>query len=319
MIPKVSVIVAVYKAETYLYRCLNSLVDQTLEDFEIVLVDDGSPDNSGVICDRFANQYPFIQVIHKRNGGVASARQCGIDHAQGEYTIHVDADDWVESTMLEELYQEAVRHDADMVICDYFEIKWKERYVKQQPASLTSDAVLRDVLSGKIQAYCWNKLIRRSCYQDYHIAFPLGLNFEDLFAVCTLCLHDIRVAYLGKAFYHYDRYINGNSLSQTPDRINVQSSMAFIAYIEKRLVPATAYHDELNSLKCKVKKVAWASGLYSKTEFMNLYQEINPLYTRYQETQSPTSRCILLCLAGHYRLAKMAFSLWRFIRKFLYR
>ena len=107
MFPKVSIIVAVYKAEEYLRRCLDSLVNQTFEDYEVLLVDDGSPDNSGYICDAYAERYPFVQVIHKANGGLASARQCGIDHARGEYTIHVDADDWVEPDMLESLYWKA--------------------------------------------------------------------------------------------------------------------------------------------------------------------------------------------------------------------
>lgn len=318
MCPKISVIVAVYKAEKYLYRCLNSLVDQTFDDYEVVLVDDGSPDNSGVICDRFAVQYPFVHVIHKENGGLSSARQCGIDHAKGEYTIHVDSDDWVELTMLEELYREAKQNDADMVICDYFEIKKKERYVQQKPTALNADAVLRNIVSGKIQAYCCNKLIRRSCYEKYHITFPLGVNFEDMFVMCTFCLYDIRIAYLGKAFYHYDRYINKESITRNPNRMNIQSRMAFISFIEKK-IDAKAYQKELDIRKCLTKKEAWASQLYSKEGFLNLYKEVNCMYVDYVECKSPTSRCVLLCLSGHYRLAKIGYGLWRFIRKFLYR
>lgn len=317
MYPKISVIVAVYKAEKYLYRCLNSLVEQTFDDYEVVLVDDGSPDNSGVICDRFADQYPFVRVIHKENGGLSSARQCGIDHAKGEYTIHVDSDDWVELTMLEELYREAKLNDADMVICDYFEIKKKERYVQQKPTALNADAVLRNIVSGKIQAYCCNKLIRRSCYEKYHITFPLGVNFEDMFVMCTFCLHDIRIAYLGKAFYHYDRYINKESITRNPNRMNIQSRMAFISFIEKK-IDAKAYQKELDIRKCLTKKEAWASQLYSKEEFLNLYKEVNCMYADYVECESPTSRCVLLCLSGHYRLAKIGYGLWRLIRKFLY-
>lgn len=317
MIPTISVIVAIYKAEKYLYRCLNSLANQTIENYEVLLIDDGSPDNSGVICDRFAKKYPFMRAVHKANGGLSSVRQFGIELAQGEYTIHIDADDWIEPDMLEELYKKAKQEDADMVICDYFEIKRKERYVQQKPVALASDAVLRDILSGKIQAYCWNKLIRRSCYTDYKITFPIGLNFEDLFAICTLCLNNIRIAYLNKAFYHYDRYINKGSLSMTPNRMNIQSRIAFVSYIEKQL-DVTAYQYELNALKCLTKKAAWVSQLYNKQEFIDLYKEINSVYKQYQEVQSPTSRCVLLCLAGHYRIAKVCYKLWRFIRKILY-
>lgn len=318
MFPKVSAIVAVYKAEKYLHRCLNSLANQTIDNYEVLLIDDGSLDNSGLVCDQFAHKYPFMRVIHKENGGLASVRQCGIKLAQGEYTIHVDSDDWVEPTMLEELYRMANQENADMVICDYLELKRRERYVKQQPTSLASDAVLRDILSGKIQAYCCNKLIRRSCYDKYHITFPTGLNFEDLFAICTLCLYDIRISYLNKAFYHYDRYINKGSLTLTVNRKNIQSRIAFISYIEKK-IDAKSYQKELDIRKCLTKKEAWASQLYSKEEFLNLYKEVNSKYADYVECKSPTSRCVLLCLSGHYKLAKISYGLWRFIRKFLYR
>lgn len=318
MFPKVSIVVAIYKAEEYLRRCLDSLVNQTFEDYEVLLVDDGSPDNSGYICDAYAERYPFVHVIHKANGGLASARQCGIDHARGEYTIHVDADDWVEPDMVESLYRKAKEEDADMVICDYFELKRKERYVTQKPTALTPDAVLRDILAGRIQAYCWNKLIRRSCYSRYHISFPIGLNFEDLFTICPLCMNDIRISYLPKAFYHYDRFINKNSLTMTPNRSNLQSRMAFVSFMERRLDPA-AYREELNSLKCAVKKVAWTSGLYTRDEFRAIYPEINDVYGRYQETASPTSKCVRLALAGHSQLAKFLYGMWRFIKRVMSR
>lgn len=318
MFPKVSIIVAIYKAEEYLRRCLDSLVNQTFEDYEVLLVDDGSPDNSGYICDAYAERYPFVHVIHKANGGLASARQCGIDHARGEYTIHVDADDWVEPDMLESLYRKAKEEDADMVICDYFELKRKERYIAQKPTALTPDAVLRDILAGRLQAYCWNKLIRRSCYSKYQISFPIGLNFEDLFTICPLCMNAIRICYLPKAFYHYDRFINKNSLTMTPNRSNLQSRMAFVSFMERRLDPA-AYREELNSLKCAVKKVAWTSGLYTRDEFRAIYPEINDVYGRYQETASPTSKCVRLALAGHSQLAKFLYGMWRFIKRVMSR
>ena len=99
--PRVSIIVPVYKAEAYLHRCVESLLAQTFTDFEILLIDDGSPDRSGEICDEYAAKDPRVRVFHKENGGVSSARQCGMDHAEGEYTIHADLYDCVEPNMLE--------------------------------------------------------------------------------------------------------------------------------------------------------------------------------------------------------------------------
>ena len=127
----VSIIVPVYKAEAYLHHCLDSILAQTFTDWELLLVDDGSPDRSGVICDEYAAKDDRIIVFHKENGGVSSARQKGQDEAQGEYTIHADPDDWVEPTMLEELYKKAKADDADMVICDYFSNTGKkQKYVQ---------------------------------------------------------------------------------------------------------------------------------------------------------------------------------------------
>lgn len=109
-LPKISIIVPVYKAETYLHRCVDSILAQTFTDWELILVDDGSPDQSGKICDEYAKKDQRVKVIHKENGGVSSARQRGLDESVGEYTIHADPDDWVEPEMLDELYNPQIRN-----------------------------------------------------------------------------------------------------------------------------------------------------------------------------------------------------------------
>lgn len=210
--PAVSVIVPVYKAENYLHRCVDSLLAQTFTDFEILLIDDGSPDRSGEICDEYAAKDSRIRVFHKENGGVSSARQCGIDNAFGEYTIHVDPDDWVESEMLEVLYQKAKQEDADMVICDYFEERQgKLKYIEQKPLSLNSRAIQEELLRCKLHGSCCNKLIRQSCYYK-KVYFPTEFNIrEDLYFNILLLNNDLKIAYLSKAFYHYIRDVNQNS------------------------------------------------------------------------------------------------------------
>lgn len=210
---EISVIVPVYKAEKYLHRCVDSLLAQTFTNFEILLIDDGSPDKSGHICDEYAQQDKRIRVIHKPNGGVASARQCGIEFAQGEYTIHADPDDWVETTMLEELYAKAKSTNADMVICDFFVNYARKQIVRiQKPSDLKSSVVLRNLFQH-LHGSCCNKLIKRSCYVQYKVSFPKDLSYcEDLYVCCKLLLHDIKVAYLHKAFYHYVQDENENSM-----------------------------------------------------------------------------------------------------------
>ena len=180
-IPKISVIVAVYKAEAYLHRCVDSLLAQTFQDFEILLIDDGSPDNSGKICDDYAKQDVRIRVFHKENEGVGSARQCGIDHARGEYTTHVDTDDWVEPTILEDLYRKAKEEDADMVLSDFFlEYRDNIKYEKQQPSSLKIKSILLDLLfNDKVRVSLCGRLIRLSCYKNNNIKFPLHLKYGE--------------------------------------------------------------------------------------------------------------------------------------------
>ena len=104
MHPKISVIVPVYKAEKYLHRCVDSILAQSYTDFELLLIDDGSPDNSGAICDEYAIKDSRVRVFHKQNGGASSARNKGLDHANGEWVSFVDSDDWIEPQMVESLF-----------------------------------------------------------------------------------------------------------------------------------------------------------------------------------------------------------------------
>lgn len=232
--PKISVIVPVYKAEAYLHRCVDSLLVQTFTDFEILLVDDGSPDRSGEICDEYARKDKRVRVFHKENGGVSSARQCGMDHAWGEYTIHADPDDWVDPTMLEELYQKAKEEDADMVICDFYEErKNKTIYVRQQPSSLDHETVLCELFQ-QLHGSCCNKLVRRACYREFGVRFPEELSCcEDLYVNACLAAEDIKIVYLSKAFYHYDQVINGNSLVHRSLEIMLQQEKKLLSLLEK--------------------------------------------------------------------------------------
>lgn len=201
--PRVSIIVPVYKAEAYLHRCVDSVLAQTFTDFELLLIDDGSPDRSGEICDEYAQKDSRIRVIHKTNGGVSSARQRGQDVACGKYTIHVDPDDWVEPTMLEELYQKAKDDNADMVICDYYTNEGSQQnYIKQEPTKLDNNVVLYELFQ-QLHGSCWNKLVKRACYIG-KANFPKGINCCEDLIWCILVLKcKPKISYLGKAYYHY--------------------------------------------------------------------------------------------------------------------
>ena len=212
--PAVSVIIAAYNAERYILRCLDSLKAQTFKDFEVIIVNDGSTDSTSVIIDSYAKKDSRFKPIHKPNGGVASARQMGLNAATGEYTIHVDADDWVEPEMLEEMCNYAFSRGADMLICDML-IYYSDGRIecwKQQPDSLEHLSVLGQML-GELSGSLSNKLIRRSCYIDCGVRFRADLLVcEDQMVVLSLLAYPIKVFYLGKAYYNYDRRQNKSSL-----------------------------------------------------------------------------------------------------------
>ena len=115
---KISVIVPVYKAEDVLIKCVESILTQTYKNLEVILVDDGSPDHSGAICDQYVKKDNRVKVIHKKNGGVSSARNCGLDVATGDYCTFVDSDDYIDPTMYENMMKKAKQFDCDVVMCD---------------------------------------------------------------------------------------------------------------------------------------------------------------------------------------------------------
>lgn len=234
---KVSVILPVYNAATTITRMLDSLRDQTLVDFEVLMIDDGSTDNSGAILDEYAQKDNRFRVVHKKNEGVSVARQTGVELAQGEYVIHADSDDWVDQTMLEELYAKAENDDADVVICDFFSnTDTDQTLCKQQPSELKADVILRELFQ-QLHGSCWNKLVRQACYNKYNVRFPKGINHcEDLLFWAQLLQHtDVKVSYLPKAFYHY--YVNSNSITRHYTRSTYEMRLKYLAKLYEILKP----------------------------------------------------------------------------------
>lgn len=233
---KITVIVPVYNAINMLPRMLDSLLAQSFRDFEVLLIDDGSTDGCAILCDEYAAKDNRIRVFHKQNEGVAMARQMGIENARGEYSIHADADDWVEPNMLEELYSKAKQENADVVIADYFvDNDNNAKMMPQQPTSLKPEFVLRDMLNNRIFGALWHKLIRHSLYDKYQVRFFLGINHcEDLLAWVQLLQHpELRIAYLPKAYYHY--CINSNSITRHFTRDTYEMRLRFLEKFDSLL------------------------------------------------------------------------------------
>ena len=215
--PKISVIVPVYKVELYLRKCLDSIVGQTYKNLEIILVNDGSPDNCGAVCDEYAAEDCRITVIHKENGGVSSARNAGFKKATGEWIGWVDGDDWIELDMYEYLLKKAEEYGADIAVCSRKVVYpdreilwgWNEDLVLDRKGAL---ALLLE--NSLLQNYLCDKLWRRKLFQG--VIFPENKNFEDIAvmhrlferAERTVCLPQVKYNYLQRS----ESIVHDNSL-----------------------------------------------------------------------------------------------------------
>ena len=233
MRPCVSVCVPIYRVEKDLRRCLDSLVSQTLSNIEIILIDDGSPDGSGRICDEYAERDARIKVVHKENGGLSSARRVGLELSTGEYYIVCDSDDWVEPTMYEELYRKAKEEDADIVLCDYISEYSDGRSIPSEPYTFTTqEQYIEDLILRKANATGCCKLYRLSTIRRLGIDYAEGINLgEDALFIFKMLLSPQRIATLSRALYHYQRCIGGNSYT---NNISL-SSVANAGYIHNWL------------------------------------------------------------------------------------
>lgn len=234
--PKVSVIIAVYNAEKYIENCVRSLFGQTLDDLELIFVDDCSPDGSIPIMKSILEEYPNrknqVKVIrHAINQGVSRTRQDGINAASGEYIIHCDPDDWVESNMYELLYQKATENNADMVICDYGNVKNDVVfYQTQKPKELTSISILESLAglnSNIISGGLCNKLVKKKCYTDVTIPSDIN-NGEDVYFLFKILKKDLIINYINKLLYYYRD--NPNSIVHTFTEESLKKDIVLIRY-----------------------------------------------------------------------------------------
>lgn len=202
MRPVVSVIVPIYNVEQYLKRCLDSLINQTFEEIEILCVNDGSPDQSQKIVDEYVGRYPTkVKSLIKPNGGMADARNYGLDYAQGEYVAFIDSDDWVEVTMIEEMYQLAISQSADIVVSDmqYVYDSGRKQFVSGgtfESANINNNPEIIKIINSPC-----NKLYKRSLFDD--VRFPKGLWYEDLGCIPIILAKAKNIVKIDKIFYHY--------------------------------------------------------------------------------------------------------------------
>lgn len=215
--PKMTVIVPVYKVEAYLDRCVKSILDQTFEDFELILVDDGSPDGCGAMCDAWAEKDSRIKVIHKENGGLSDARNAGFAVAEGEWITFIDSDDYVHPAMLEALYKAVMEHGVKVSACGFVKTEGEPLEEIPEPAAKiwsAEDFYLQRNVNATV---AWGKLYHRSVVLPY----PVGKLHEDEYVTYRILFGCGSVAVLDSAMYGY--YHNPESImgrSWNPRRLD---------------------------------------------------------------------------------------------------
>lgn len=270
--PLVSVIIPVYNVEAYLRCCIDSVLSQSYKNLEVILVDDGSTDSSGKICDNYAALYACVSVYHKENEGLSEARNYGLAKAHGDYINFLDSDDWMEPGMYESLLALICQYDADVAVCNYFvheggEVRLNKHHNEDKFVRLLSsvDAV-RTMLSFGDFGYMVNtKLYKRKVLDD--LSFLKGLLFEDILHTSLAMLNASKVVYTSEPLFNYR--VRSNSLSHG----NLKNLYDAVKVRDMRYEILSKSHPELIS--------------YLKQEYKNsLFYIINQLVADYSLRQS---------------------------------
>lgn len=218
MKPLVSIIIPVYNVEQYLPKCLESVIGQTYKNIEIFLVDDGSTDNSGMICDMYAQNDNRIIVKHQSNAGVSAARNWALNQAQGEYILFIDSDDWIADTLVEYAVKTAITQEADIIMYSYFRVytgKEQLDVMAHAPISLddmmTTDLLAQNIITNTWPNYTWQALYQRNLWKTQR--FPVDYKWlEDLRILPMIYLAARKIVYLKNTLYYYNQM---NSISLT--------------------------------------------------------------------------------------------------------
>ncbi|MGN0398562.1 MAG: glycosyltransferase [Blautia sp.] len=254
---EVSIIVPVYQVEKYIRQCVDSILAQTFTDFELILVDDGSKDQSGKICDEYAWMDERVKVIHKENGGLSDARNKGMDQASGNYFMFVDSDDYIAPTMIECLYKSILNQNADIAVCNYlyyFENDRRKNFATNIKSEVLSGAEIfynrKNERNYGIWTVAWNKLYKSETFGK--IRFRFGKYHEDEFWANDIYQMDIKVVTIPECLYYYrqrDNSIMGKkSIARNFDIIEALQERIFV-YLKEEKYTDQAYKVLVYSLE----------------------------------------------------------------------
>lgn len=281
----ISIIIPVYKVEKYLEKCIQSVINQTYKNIQIILVDDGSPDNCGKICDEYAERDQRIEVIHKSNGGLSDARNKGLEIAKGEYIGFVDSDDYIEADMYEVLYNLLKQYNADVSICNFYTVSQEKIAIKNADNGIKEYnriEILKEILlDNNIQSYAWNKLYKKELFNE--IKYPVGKKYEDIGTTFYLLEKCNKVVVTGKPEYYYINRQDSivNNVTETTITDYIELIMQRYDYIEENIKELSSYNK--NYLK-RILKTAEQDikslnkvGDYTKKKYEELYNKVQKI------------------------------------------
>lgn len=283
---KVSIIVPFYNVENYIEKCLQSLVNQTLEDVEIILVNDGSQDGTKEIAKQFVEKYPNkIMYLEKENGGLSDARNYAIPYAKGEYIAFLDSDDYVEANMYEEMYNKAKEENLDYVECDFL---WE--YPDKSLESKGKQYSNKKEMFIYTRVVAWNKLIKRKIVQENHLEFPRGYRYEDVefFYKLLPLIHNYGI--VQKPFIHYVQRENSISNVQNTRTKEIIDVLGHVIDYYKRNQLFDEYKEEIEYtytryiLCSSMLRMVMIENRKERKEIINLaWKSLNTQFTNWKE------------------------------------
>lgn len=224
---KVSIIIPIYNVEKYLERCLNSLIEQTYHDFELICVDDGSTDSSSLILEKYTND-PRVRIITQKNQGLSSARNTGLRYATGDFITFIDSDDWVNKDYLKTMLDIQGKEDADIVCVDYIRTSniLDQKCNNKISYTTINEKAANILFSGKVSNFAWGKLFRANLILSFDSFFPEGKRYEDIGSIYKAFDKAKKIVLIDKKLYYY--YINPKSITSTRKLKDVEDKIAHI-------------------------------------------------------------------------------------------
>jgi glycosyltransferase involved in cell wall biosynthesis len=289
MNPKISVIVPVYNVAVYLEKCVNSILNQTLNEFELILIDDGSTDKSGIMCDDFALLDSRIKVVHKKNGGLSDARNSGLAISTSDFVMFVDSDDWIEEDMLAYLYSLIIISGSDIAQCGFTKV-YKDEVIDVKTKEITTvtytdtEKILRNFFLGEdISSVMWDKIYSRNIIKD--LRFPIGQTLEDHYLLSDIFVRTKSIT-LSTAVKYY--YLQRDNSIMKKERSLKHMTSSFLAYKNRIKVSENFKSDYLVSLSLK----GLASDFFqyyrliyllnSKSDSVDMYRELKKEHKQYK-------------------------------------